>query len=210
MYNNTRLGRYVLLMGLCAGVAGMVFLQYASAQYSMDEKPAMKMDSDMMSPVMQIAHGVLPNHVQCKENMQLVFKSSNNMPACVKSTSAQRLIQIGWAKPSGMMNQENPIHKLELNAVEEDEKYMWSNTDGNNPDLTLVANTQNTIQIKNPTDAKHELVIEAEDKELAASGDIDGDGNGMLTITPTMTGTFEYHCEYHPSTMKGTIHIVSP
>lgn len=99
-------------------------------------------------------------------------------------------------------------HTLDLNVVEEDEKYLWTNSDGNNPDLTLIVNAENVIQIKNPTDAKHELVIEADDTELAASGDIDGDSTGKLSITPTMTGTFEYHCEYRPSTMKGTIHIV--
>jgi plastocyanin len=26
-----------------------------------------------------------------------------------------------------------------------------------------------------------------------------------VSFTPNMTGTLEYHCEYHPDTMKGTI-----
>lgn len=75
--------------------------------------------------------------------------------------------------------------------------------------ITLTANVDNVIQITNPTDAKHEFVIEADGEELAASGDIGPDSSGKLTIKPTKTGVFEYHCEYHPDTMKGTIEVTN-
>src|SRR5574338_1339430 len=127
MYENAKLGRYVLLLGWCAGAVSLVFLQYASAQYAMDEKPAMKMDS-VMSPIMQVSQGVAPEKVQCRDGMQLVFKSSNNMPACVKPTSVQRLMQIGWAKSLDMMTiPSGSTYTLDLNAAEEDEKYLWTN-----------------------------------------------------------------------------------
>jgi plastocyanin len=73
----------------------------------------------------------------------------------------------------------------------------------------MAANANNIIQIDNPTDTKHELVIESNETELASSGDIAPDGSGQLTFRPTMTGTFEYHCEYHPDTMKGNIEVTS-
>ena len=88
-----------------------------------------------------------------------------------------------------------------------DEIYRWLSSSEINPTITITANVDNVIQITNPTDIKHELVIESNGKEIAASGDIGPDSTGKLSINPTTTGTFEYHCEYHPDTMKGTITV---
>jgi hypothetical protein len=101
-------------------------------------------------------------------------------------------------------------YTIKMSAKEVDEVYRWSTDEGTNPDLKLVANADNVIQIDNPTDAKHELVFESNGMELAASGDIAPDGSGQMTFNPSTTGIFEYHCEYHPSTMKGTVEVTSP
>ena len=50
------------------------------------------------SPLKQVANGVLPEDVLCKEDLQLVFKTTDNSPACVKSDTAEKLIQRSWAK----------------------------------------------------------------------------------------------------------------
>jgi hypothetical protein len=57
--------------------------------------------------------------------------------------------------------------------------------------LKLVANANQVIQIQvqNPTDEKHELVIESNATELASSGDNNPGTSGQLTFKPTMTGT---------------------
>nr|WP_294805990.1 cupredoxin domain-containing protein [uncultured Nitrososphaera sp.] len=99
---------------------------------------------------------------------------------------------------------------IKMSAKEVDETYRWLTSDGgNNPTLKMTANADNTVQIANPTDAKHELVIESNGKELASSGDIAPNGSGQLSFKPATAGTFEYHCEYHPDTMKGTIEVAS-
>lgn len=99
---------------------------------------------------------------------------------------------------------------IKMSAKEVDETYRWLTSDGgNNPTLKMTANADNTVQIANPTDAKHELVIESNGKELASSGDIAPNGSGQLSFKPTAAGTFEYHCEYHPDTMKGTIEVAA-
>ena len=52
------------------------------------------------------------------------------------------------------------------------------------------------------------MIIESQQgNELATSGDIEPISSGELSFRPNMTGTFEYHCEYHPDTMKGMIEI---
>lgn len=48
-------------------------------------------------PLKQIANGVLPEDVVCKEGLQLIFKSGDNSPACVKSQTAEKLVKRGWA-----------------------------------------------------------------------------------------------------------------
>jgi len=57
-----------------------------------------KISESKTAPLKQIANGVSPNDVICTEGMQLVFKNTNNYPACVKSTTVEKLIERGWAK----------------------------------------------------------------------------------------------------------------
>ena len=100
---------------------------------------------------------------------------------------------------------------IQLSAEEKNEVYRWINsTNGKeNPTLRFLANTNNIIQIKNPTDTKHELVIELQGKELKSSGDISPNSSRQMSFMTNMTGTLQYHCEYHPTTMKGTIKVVA-
>jgi plastocyanin len=88
--------------------------------------------------------------------------------------------------------------------------YAWidNSTGKTNPTLKVLANANNTITIQNPTDTKHELIIDTGSDVLPSSDDIAAHGVGQLAFSPNMTGTFTYHCAYHPFTMKGTIQIV--
>jgi plastocyanin len=100
---------------------------------------------------------------------------------------------------------------IALNALElKNETYRWQNTsEAINPTLHLIANTDYLIKIKNPTDTKHELIIASNGTELAKSNELKPGKNGKLNFNANSTGTFEYHCEYHPDTMKGIIEISS-
>ncbi len=49
------------------------------------------------SPLKQIKEGTLPENVVCKEGLGLVFKLTGQ-PACVKTTSIEKLIAWGWTK----------------------------------------------------------------------------------------------------------------
>ena len=50
----------------------------------------------LMSPMAQMEHGTDANAVVCKEGLQLMKKTSSGTAACVKSTSVDRLVQLGW------------------------------------------------------------------------------------------------------------------
>ncbi len=56
------------------------------------------MEKIIQSPLKQIHSGITRDKVTCKEGLGLIFKSSDNSPACVKPTSIQKLIERGWAK----------------------------------------------------------------------------------------------------------------
>lgn len=58
-----------------------------------------KVINSKLSPIKQIANGISPENVICKEGMQLVFKNTYNSPACVKPTTVDKLIERGWIKP---------------------------------------------------------------------------------------------------------------
>jgi len=49
------------------------------------------------SPLLQYHFGVSIDRIICNDGYQVVLKSTNSYPACVKQQSVERLIQIGWA-----------------------------------------------------------------------------------------------------------------
>lgn len=50
----------------------------------------------ILAPLKQIANGISPKDVVCKEEFQLVFKDISDMPACVTMTTAEKLVERGW------------------------------------------------------------------------------------------------------------------
>jgi len=53
-----------------------------------------------ISPKMQIFCEVPPDMVRCNVSLQLIFKSTDGSPACVKPETAEKLIERGWATNS--------------------------------------------------------------------------------------------------------------
>ena len=132
----------------------------------------------------------------------------------VQSTSAKKSSPdkiSGTASTSNAVTNNNNNTAIALNALElKNETYRWQNTtQGINPTLHLIAHTDYVIKIKNPTDAKHELIIGSNGTELAKSNGINPGKNKDFVFNSNTTGVFEYHCEYHPDTMKGIIEITN-
>lgn len=53
----------------------------------------------ILSPLKQFLSGTLVHDIKCGQGFQLVIKSENDSPACVKPTTVNILIERGWAKP---------------------------------------------------------------------------------------------------------------
>jgi hypothetical protein len=140
----------------------------------------------------------------------------------ITSTIKSQLLSYGsmnTASASGnkstMTSDKNlPTNALQLSANENkgllNRIYTWANKEGTNPILNFKQNADNVVQLKNPTDSVHQLVITSAGKQVASSGDIKPGKSGELSFANAKQGdTLEYHCLYHPNTMKGTITITS-
>ena len=51
-------------------------------------------------PLVQLREGIPLDQIQCKEGLQLVTKASDLSPACVRPSTAERLIEVMWALPN--------------------------------------------------------------------------------------------------------------
>jgi hypothetical protein len=49
------------------------------------------------TPLKQVKLGISPNDVKCNAGMQLVFKTEDKSPACVKPQTVEKLVARGWA-----------------------------------------------------------------------------------------------------------------
>ena len=86
---------------------------------------------------------------------------------------------------------------------------MAEHNSGNKSNTSFSSHTDYVIKIKNPTDAKHELIIGSNGTEFATSKSVNPGKNRDFVFNANSTGVFEYHCEYHPDTMKGIIEITN-
>ena len=81
----------------------------------------------------------------------------------IQSTSAKKSSpdKISYQASTSNSVANNNNTSIGLDALElKNETYRWQNTtQGINPTLHLIAHTDYVFKIKNPTDAKHELII---------------------------------------------------
>jgi plastocyanin len=141
----------------------------------------------------------------------LQMYSYNSIHVANAQQISNTLADPGEAKitPVTSTNGGGESNTIQLGVTEQQEVYRWSDNNGTiNPTLKFIVNRDNTVQIQNPTDDEHEMIVESpQGNELASSGDIEPNDSGELSFRPNMTGTLQYHCEYHPTTMLGTIEV---
>ena len=95
-------------------------------------------DADAISyfppPLKQIKNGIEPTNVTCTEGLELVLKQSNGNPACIKSSSVEKLISRGWAihvlPDYTQDNNNSEIFELGEYAVETQDIAYYGNASG--------------------------------------------------------------------------------
>jgi hypothetical protein len=102
---------------------------------------------------------------------------------------------------------------FQLTATPVNGTYLWvDNNSMYNPTLMLKANTDNTLSVKslqNDTE-EHELIVQSwNNQTYTESEEIEGGSSDEVLFNPGNNSSMNYHCEYHPDTMRGTIQVVT-
>ena len=102
---------------------------------------------------------------------------------------------------------------IQLTATQVNGTYLWVDSNGMyNPTLVLKANTDKTISVKsmqNETE-EHELIVQSwNNQTFIESEEIEGGTSDEVLFNPGNNSSMNYHCEYHPDTMRGTIQVVT-
>jgi plastocyanin len=144
----------------------------------------------------------------------LLIVSGISLTLSVRSVSAQTEGEQNATTTSSNGTIPDPKNNtLTLNVTEVGkEQYRWTDSSGvENPTIKLVANNEYTVKITNPTDEKHELIIDSnadgKTSEIAKSGEIEPGKDIEFKFKTEDAGALGYHCEYHPDMMKGNITV---
>ncbi|HEX2305990.1 MAG TPA: cupredoxin domain-containing protein [Nitrososphaeraceae archaeon] len=97
-----------------------------------------------------------------------------------------------------------------LDPAEVNGTYRWVNNSGGiNPTLQIAKGNEYVIKINNPTDEEHELVIEdSKGSKIDNSEEVQPGKNIEFKFKTEESDDLNYHCEYHPETMKGKVNII--
>ena len=63
---------------------------------NISENASKELSKYNVTPLKQMKNGVSPNDIICNSNLQLMFKITNDSPACVKPSTVEKLIERGW------------------------------------------------------------------------------------------------------------------
>ena len=131
---------------------------------SQEEKDKIQKEFGKLSPLKQFKSGTDPYFVNCRQDLELIIKLKDNTPACVKSTSLERLLKQGWiyahdnnGKYQREEDLQNTVNIEPLNHFPNiDHRELTVTIDENNfPDYALLV----TIQDKVIQEKPHETIM---------------------------------------------------
>ena len=98
---------------------------------------------------------------------------------------------------------------IDLKVSERNNNYVWTSDNSKvNPQLDLKLGKEYIFQIESMTDnnTPHQLIIQDEHgKQLAKSTIVSNGNTDDFPFKFTKSGNYQYHCQYHPSSMHGNI-----
>lgn len=97
--------------------------------------------------------------------------------------------------------------ETQFTLIAENPDFLWKNEAGQvNPELVVPAGAEITVLVKNDAEQQGVHSLQVGDQE--ASGLIENAGDEVTyTFTAPETGSVEYTCPFHPSTMTGTVRV---
>ncbi|KKK83584.1 hypothetical protein LCGC14_2791910, partial [marine sediment metagenome] len=145
-------------------------------------------------PLKQFNEGISLEKIRCKQGFELVLKTSNNHPACVKESSIEILVQRGWATVLDIIiKQHIPVD------AESAEKARQIGIKG-----VVLASESFVMDENNPTVTITSSDINGQDAII-----FEGSGfRGFHVIDVIVTNDFGFEVELETKTgMEGTLHM---
>ncbi|MEO9277056.1 MAG: hypothetical protein ABI340_04675 [Nitrososphaera sp.] len=99
------------LVGIAIALFSIMPFSLVSGFDSTEIKSPQTINKFILSPLKQFQSGISLQHIQCYDGLELILKSSDGSPACVKSDTVQILIERGW----GMMPNLVPANNMSEN-----------------------------------------------------------------------------------------------
>ena len=69
--------------------------------------------------------------------------------------------------------------------------------------LDLKSGSSYTVEVTNGDSAEHSFTFKA----AGVDQDVEGNEDATVTFKAPAAGSYEFHCRYHPATMKGTVTV---
>ena len=69
--------------------------------------------------------------------------------------------------------------------------------------LDMQSGSQVKVELRNQGQAEHNFTF----TEAGASQDVEAGEDATATFTAPAAGSYQFHCKYHPSQMKGTVTV---
>ena len=128
-----------------------------SITISIESSNVLKENDQYISPLKQYKSGIRYHDIQCKDGLELVGKSTNGTPACVKPQSVEKLVQRWWATSDRTYELVNPQTYL----ITKDEKTFQIQYSINGAQLSEIVrdNDANSIHVILDDVVKGSIVI---------------------------------------------------
>ncbi len=130
----------------------------------------------MTVPLYELKHGVLMHDIKCGINFSLIFKASDDLPACVKLSSVPVLVARGWAKNDTMAMMDHKMtdmkdsmssHSMMNKTMGMDERNMINKSmSGSNEMMNQTMSNSSMKEHAMPTENENDTSIMAETDEV--------------------------------------------
>jgi plastocyanin len=151
------------------------------------------------SPLKQFKSGILPENTHCPPNLALIFKAKDGTPACVKYTTANTLIERGWAKKT-VLDKTDSVTTVEIPI---NSSIAYNGFTFTPSTVNTVIGTNNTVRWINLDSVANDVTS---DTNFFKSGLIESGYAWLHTFDKS--GIYGYHSAIHPW-LKGTVIVTS-
>ena len=155
------------------------------------------------SPLEQLRSGIASNSIQCRQDLELIFKATDDSPVCVKPSTATKLVMWGWARSTENVNAES-TSTIKTITLDDNDKSIYINK-GERFLVKLGSNFIWNIQIDNQTVASRVVNIMVV-KDAQGVYEVHNAGNATITgVGDPLCRTSIPPCEIHSVLLRANI-----